>query len=73
MKTLKSVYCKLRKLHVGFKVLTAEVMKVVTFWGIVPCSPYMNQHSSKTLVHMRTTHRYIPEVVKFLRKLHFVH
>jgi hypothetical protein len=26
--------------YVGFEVLTAVVMKTVTFWVIAPCSPY---------------------------------
>jgi hypothetical protein len=33
---------------VGFEVFTAVVMKIVIFWDIAPCSPYMNRRFGGT-------------------------
>jgi hypothetical protein len=35
--------------------------KVAIFWDIVPCSQYVNQHSSKSSVPIQTTWSYMPE------------
>jgi hypothetical protein len=43
--------------------LSAKEQSVAILWDIAPCSLYVNQRSSETSVHIRTTRCYNPEDV----------
>jgi hypothetical protein len=42
-------------------ILIAEVMNIVIFWDMTPCSPYVKRSSSEMFLYIRTTWRYIPK------------
>jgi hypothetical protein len=38
-----------------------SLMNTAIFWGIAPCSPYVNKRYSETSLHILTTQRYVPD------------